>query len=79
LFETPIVQPNKPTKKGYLFNGWKGAPVAMTMPAQALTYEALWKPDPNTPYAVHHYQLNLDGSRPATPTEVENFTGTTGI
>ena len=78
LFETPITQPDEPTKTGYLFNGWKGAPVATTMPAQALTYEALWKPDPNTPYAVHHYQLNLDGSRPATPTEIENFTDTTG-
>ena len=77
LFETPITQPN-PTKTGYTFAGWN-APVPTTMPAGDKTFTATWTANTNTPYAVHHYQLNLDGSRPATPTEIENFTGTTGI
>ena len=73
---TTIVEPATPTKTGYTFNVWNPA-VAETMPAENTEYTATWTPNTNTAYTVMHYQENLDGTYPSTPTETENLTGTT--
>lgn len=44
----------------------------------AVQFTANWTPNTDTPYTVNHYQQNLDGSYPSTPTETDNLTGTTG-
>ena len=65
------------TKTGYTFVNWGGA-VAATMPAEALTYTAVWRANTNTKYTVNHYQQNMDGSSyPTEPSETEALTGTT--
>jgi len=38
---------------------------------------ATFAPNTNTGYTVNHYQQNLDGTYPSTPTETDNLTGTT--
>ena len=77
-FGTTIVPPNTPTKTGYSFDEWTPAPVAGTMPAANTTYTATWNPATDTVYTVNHVQQALDGSYPASPTETESKTGTTG-
>ena len=41
------------------------------------TLYAQWTANANTPYVVKHYQQNLDGTYPSTPTNTDNLTGTT--
>lgn len=41
------------------------------------TLYAQWTANTNTPYVVKHYQQNLDGTYPSTPTNTDNLTGTT--
>lgn len=63
-------------KIGYVFVSWTPNP-ATKMPAEAATYTAIWTPKTNTDYTVKHYQQNVDGTYPATPTETEPLKGTT--
>ena len=42
LFEDPIVAPETPVKEGYTFKGW-GAEIPATMPAEALTFTAVFE------------------------------------
>jgi hypothetical protein len=42
LFEDPIVAPEAPVKEGYTFKGWD-AEVPETMPAEALTFNAVFE------------------------------------
>ncbi len=42
-----------------------------------VTIAATFAPNTNTAYTVKHYQQNLDGTYPSTPTETQNLTGTT--
>ncbi len=62
--------------RGYMFDGWTDS-VAVTMPAGNTTYIAKWKPAPNTPYRVEHYQQSVNGSSYALSL-VEQKTGQTG-
>lgn len=39
---------------GYTFKGWD-AEIAKTMDLENLTYNAVWEPNPNTPYYVENY------------------------
>ncbi|MBR2167470.1 MAG: InlB B-repeat-containing protein [Paludibacteraceae bacterium] len=65
------------SRTGYTFVNWGGA-VAATMPAEALTYTAVWRANTDTKYTVNHYQQNTDGSSyPTEPSETEALTGTT--
>lgn len=66
------------TKTGYTFVNWGGA-VAATMPAEALTYTAIWRANTNTKYTVKHYQQNIadDGYTEVTE-DRQSLTGTTG-
>ena len=73
-----ITKPSTPTKTGYTFKEWTPTPAA-TMPSEDKTYTATWTPNTNTAYIVNHYQENLDGTYPSTPTETENLTGTTDV
>ena len=63
-------------RTGYTFSRWDPT-VASTMPAEAATYTAIWNPNTNTAYSVKHYQQNVDGTYPITPTETQSLTGTT--
>ena len=42
LYEDPIVVPETPVKEGYTFKGW-GAEIPATMPAEALTFTAVFE------------------------------------
>ena len=59
------------TLSGHSFLGWNVTPAA-TMPAHDVTYTAQWS------VLVKHYQQNLDGSYPASPTETEEASGEAG-
>lgn len=81
--ETVTVCATEPTKIGYTFAGWNDgtytyqAGSQFSMPANNVTLTAQWTANTNTPYAVEHYQQNLDGTYPATPYETDALTGTT--
>jgi len=71
--------PANPTKTGYVFNGWntENGTIAATMPANALSYKALWKPGTVNYTLVHSYQA-LDLTYPESLQESEQRSGTTG-
>lgn len=63
-------------KDGYLWSGWTGLP--QTMPNNDVTVIGSYSAKTDTQYKVEHYQENLDGSYPATPTVTETLSGSTG-
>ncbi len=83
--DTPTFTLNNPTKAGYTFKGWSGTGLdgnentTVTI-AQGSTgarsYVANWTPA-QVDYTVNHYQENLDGTYPATPTDTETKQGYT--
>lgn len=75
IIKTPI---NNPTKTGHTFNLWFGYTENMTMPAEDTTFTADWTADGEIAYMVEHYQAELDGSYPFTPSETENLSSSTG-
>ena len=74
------------TRTGYTQTGWSltdGGEKAYNLGGSYTTNSAqeffpYWSPNTNTAYTVKHYQQNLDGTYPSTPTETDNLTGTTG-
>ena len=76
-YNTAVTAPADPTREGYTFAGWDPA-VPSPMPASNTNCVAQWTANTNTAYTVKHYQQNLDGTYPSTPTETSNLTGTTG-
>ena len=93
-YDTPAAQtvlsggkaasPAAPTKTGYTFDKWvttDGGTTAFDFDAaitSATDLYATWTANTNTAYKVHHYLQAIDGSYSATPSQVENLTGTTG-
>jgi len=75
FYGAEIVAPQNMTRTGYTFVGWEVAPVAPVMPAESLTYRAVWQANTDTAYKVEHYQEQLDGSYALVDTD--NETGTT--
>lgn len=63
-------------KTGYTWSGWSGLP--QTMPDNDVTVTGSYTANANTQYKVEHYQQNLDGNYPASPTETDTYFGTTG-
>ena len=61
---------------GYLWSGWSGLPT--TMPDDDVTVTGSYSAKTDIQYKVEHYQQNLDGSYPATPTETDTLSGSTG-
>ncbi|MBR7132315.1 MAG: InlB B-repeat-containing protein [Clostridia bacterium] len=74
-YESEIIAPQNVTRTGYTFVGWEITP-AHLMPANSLTYKAVWKANDNTAYKVEHYKEQLDGSYILADTD--NLKGTTG-
>ncbi|WP_256758633.1 InlB B-repeat-containing protein [Cohnella sp. WQ 127256] len=78
------VLPTAPTKVGNTFDKWvttDGGTTAFnfnTAITSTTDIYAAWTPSTNTAYKVNHYQAELDGNNPTTPTLVENLTGTAG-
>jgi|GEM_PF-2596202 len=77
-------QPTAPTATGYTFGGWyteagctNAWDFANDVVTSDITLYAQWTANTNTAYTVEHYQENIDGTYPTTPTEIENLTGTT--
>ncbi|MGD9901615.1 MAG: InlB B-repeat-containing protein [Spirochaetales bacterium] len=76
------------TKLGYDFGGWYtstngvGTPITSTTTynyqASNDTLYAYWTPSPYTPYVVNHYLMEADATYNASPTYIDNLTGTTG-
>ena len=75
FYGAEIIAPQNMTRTGYTFVGWEVAPVAPVMPAESLTYRAVWQANADTAYKVEHYQEQLDGSYALVDTD--NLTGTT--
>ncbi|MFA9422548.1 MAG: InlB B-repeat-containing protein [Sedimentibacter sp.] len=73
-FGTEIVEPIL-VKSGYTFASWDDD-VVQFMPAENLTYTALWELSSDISYTVNHYKEDLDGD--FTIFEVESLKGTTG-
>ncbi len=48
------------TKEGYEFTGWN-APIEASMPAENITYTALWSPKGDIDYRIEHYVMQPDG------------------
>lgn len=63
-------------KTGYTWSGWGGLP--QTMPDNDVTVTGSYTANANTQYKVEHYQQNLDGTYPDSPTTTETLYGTTG-
>lgn len=74
-YGSDIVKPFNPTKEGYNFAGWNAA-IPDVMPANALTFTAIWTEKTDTQYIVKHYKQNLDGTY--TLEQSEGKTGATG-
>lgn len=74
-YGSEITYPSSISKQGYTFAGWSSD--VTSMPDEDLTITANWNANTNTPYTVEHYQQNIDGTYPSTPTETENLAGTT--
>ncbi len=90
--EEKVLTRNGYSKTGHTFQNWNtkqdgtgisyedGAKVnnLAQVNGATVTLYAQWKevPNPNTPYRVEHYQMDLDGNYPTTPTETENKAGT---
>lgn len=74
FYDAEVIAPQNVTRTGYTFVGWEVAPVTV-MPAESLTYRAVWTPNSNTAYKVEHYKEQLDGSYALADTD--NLTGTT--
>ena len=77
---------DNPTRQGYTFGGWyKNADCsdgqkwdfATDTVNDDTTLYAQWNPASGTEYKVKHYQENLDGTYPSTPTDIESRTGQT--
>ena len=76
--------PAAPTATGYTFGGWykeagctNAWDFANDVVTSDITLYAQWTANTNTAYTVKHYQENIDGTYPATPTDTDNLTGTT--
>lgn len=74
-YGSAVVKPSNPTKTGYTFSGWD-KDIPDTMPANNLTFTAIWKASTNTPYTVKHYKEAPDGTYALDLTESK--TGTAG-
>jgi len=74
-YGTAIVEPFNPTKEGYNFAGWNVA-IPDVMPANALTFTAIWTEKTDTQYIVKHYKQELNGEYELE--QVDGMFGTTG-
>lgn len=75
-----------PTKQGYELEGWYseesfenkiGEVGTEYKPTSDIKLYAKWKLSDNTTYKVAHYLMNTNGEYPETPTDIDNFKGTT--
>lgn len=74
FYEADVIVPQNLIRTGYTFAGWQTVP-ATSMPANSLTYKAVWTPNTDTAYKVEHYKEQLDGSYVLSDTD--NLKGTT--
>ncbi len=80
-----VTRPTNPTRTGYDFGGWYTDNTSYSTQwdfdnntvTQDITLYAKWTAG-SAAYTVEHYQEELDGSYPTTPTNTDNETGTTG-
>ena len=81
-YGAPLTVPTAPAlnKTGYILSGWNPALLSPpTFPAADAIYTAQWVASSGTQYKVKHYQQNLnDDGYPASHTDIDNETGTTG-
>lgn len=67
LFESQLVKPENPTKKGYTFVKWEDESgqefdfTDKTMPAKDMILKAVWTEGKQTPYRLAYYVQNTDG------------------
>ncbi len=73
-----------PTLKGYIFAGWKKddtiytetSPLNFIMGDEDIVITAVWEPDPNTAYTVHHLKQNVDNDEYTLEDEITENGGT---
>ena len=76
-FGADVELPDSLLRQGYTFVGWEPEPEPTgTMPAEDMTYTAVWEAADNIPYIVEHYTEDLDGSY--TSVDLEDLSGTAG-
>ena len=64
------------SREGYTWSNWSGLPA--TMPDEDVIVKGSYSANTGTQYKVEHYQQNLDGTYPTTPTETDTLSATTG-
>ncbi len=74
LYDYGIEAPADPEREGYVFSGWDDW-VPMFMPAEDLTFTAVWSPATDTPYVVETYFMDTAGEYG--DVTITYFTGTT--
>ena len=81
-YGTAITAPT-PVRSGYIHKGWattaQGAAEALpeTMPAEALTYYAVWEAQTGTPYKVEYYMQSTSGDYELDSNRTLNLQGET--
>ncbi len=90
--QTAVDSISVPTRVGYTFGGYyrytngSGTQiidsdgdilVSDTYFTANTTIYAHWIPNPDTPYTINHYRMDLNGNYPSTPYSTEQLTGTT--
>ncbi len=90
--QTAVDSISAPTRVGYTFGGYYrytngNGPQIIDSDGDILvsdtyftantTIYAHWIPNPDTPYTINHYRMDLNGNYPSTPYSTEQLTGTT--
>lgn len=88
-YGTDIIYPANPVRDGYDFLGWVPdgtvnptttnlvIPMPEKMPADPISYDALWAARADTQYTVKIYTMDVTGAYPATPQTTLTLSGTT--
>ncbi len=59
-YDSEITAPTNPERAGFTFSGWLNS--SAKMPAEDVECIAQWTEKGDTPYAIEHYQQQLDGT-----------------
>ncbi len=83
-FDSVLSHPNALYKDGYIFKGWEGPDGCIynensdyLMPAEDITFNAVYIPETDTPYTVEVYEMHSDGCYPEYPSYTNCFVGET--
>ena len=73
-FDSQISSPEKPSKEGYVFDGWS-PDLGIMNDVSGMTFEAKWIPADDTEYIVEFYTMDIGGENYSL--EIKKFESTT--